>query len=214
MSKVVSDQSCVEERFARVLHALRSGVILLNSDREITWIDDRTRARLNGGAEQLAESLRVAGSGNGLHCCLYVHEVTINGEATSVCLVQESDPPQDQQGYDAIATIEAAMAAIVEKIKAFRQVKQPAPRTSDLDILSDREREVLGMICEGRSDAQMGSMLELSQNTIRNHIASLYRKIGVNRRSAAIIWARERGITSEALSPRRRTQPRSNHRQK
>jgi DNA-binding NarL/FixJ family response regulator len=37
----------------------------------------------------------------------------------------------------------------------------------------------------------MGTMLSLSQNTVRNHIASLYRKIGVNRRSAAIIWARE-----------------------
>jgi hypothetical protein len=31
---------------------------------------------------------------------------------------------------------------------------------------------------------------------VRNHVASLYRKIGVNRRSAAIIWARERAITS------------------
>jgi hypothetical protein len=48
-------------------------------------------------------------------------------------------------------------------------------------------------------------MLNLSQNTIRNHIASLYRKIGVNRRSAAIIWARERAITpQDALPPRRR----------
>jgi hypothetical protein len=42
----------------------------------------------------------------------------------------------------------------------------------------------------------MSKMLKLSQNTVRNHVASLYRKIGVNRRSAAIIWARERAITS------------------
>jgi hypothetical protein len=50
----------------------------------------------------------------------------------------------------------------------------------------------------------MGASLGLSQNTIRNHIASLYRKIGVNRRSAAIIWARERGITSHDAVPRKR----------
>ena len=37
--------------------------------------------------------------------------------------------------------------------------------------------------------------LGLSENTMRNHVAALYRKIGVNRRTAAIIWARERGIT-------------------
>jgi hypothetical protein len=42
---------------------------------------------------------------------------------------------------------------------------------------------------------------------VRNHVASLYRKIGVNRRSAAIIWARERALTSyefAASSPKSR----------
>ncbi len=48
----------------------------------------------------------------------------------------------------------------------------------------------------------------LSQNTVRNHIASLYRKIGVNRRGAAIIWARERGVTGcNALPEKSATQP-------
>jgi hypothetical protein len=53
----------------------------------------------------------------------------------------------------------------------------------------------------------MSVRLHLSQNTIRNHVASLYRKIGVNRRSAAILWARERGITSEVLMGTRRRRP-------
>src|SRR5581483_9618397 len=86
---------------------------------------------------------------------------------------------------------------IIEKLKALRQTNRPAPRVSDLDILTDREREVLALICEGHTDAQMSVMLKLSQNTVRNHIASLYRKIGVNRRGAAIIWARERAITPQ-----------------
>jgi DNA-binding CsgD family transcriptional regulator len=215
MDKVVNDDSCLKERLKRALTALGMGTILLDSDREIAWMDERTRARLNGGAEQLAATLRLVDTSLGIQCCLSVQDVMINGEVTSVCLIQESDRPQDDQGY-AIAAVEAAMAdaswftrAIVEKLKAFRQTKQPTPRTSDLDILSDREREVLGLICEGHSDAQMGAILNLSQNTIRNHIASLYRKVGVNRRSAAIIWARERGITpQDALLPRRRAQPR------
>jgi DNA-binding CsgD family transcriptional regulator len=216
MDKVVNDDSCLEERLKRILSALGTCTILLDSDREIAWMDERTRARLNGGAEQLAATLRLVDTSLGIQCRLDVQQVMINGEATTACLVQVGERPQDDQGYDAIAAVEAAMAdaswftrAIVEKLKAFRQTKQPTPRTSDLDILSDREREVLGLICEGRSDAQMGAMLKLSQNTIRNHIASLYRKVGVNRRSAAIIWARERGITpQDALLPRRRAQPR------
>jgi DNA-binding CsgD family transcriptional regulator len=217
MDKVVNDDSRPKQRLESILAALDKGVILLDSDRQIAWIDERTRARLNGGIDQLAATLRVVDTSAGAHCCLCIHEVTINGKATAVCLVQESELSKDEQGYDMIAAVEAAMAdaswftrAIVEKLKAFRQIKQPMPRTVDLDLLSDREREVLALICDGRSDAQMGTLLGLSQNTVRNHIASLYRKIGVNRRSAAIIWARERGITShDALPQRRRPQPRS-----
>ena len=37
-----------------------------------------------------------------------------------------------------------------------------------------------------------------SANTVRNHVSRLYAKIGVNRRSAAVIWARERGIGGRA----------------
>lgn len=212
MDKVVREGLRAEESLENVLEALGRGVILIDAQREIVWMDDRTRTRLNGGTEQFAAALREVDSSQGVHCCLYVHEVAINGETTTVCLVEKSDVKPGDQGFDAIAAVEAAMAdaswftrAIVEKLKTLRPAKPAAPRTSDLDMLSDREREVLGFICEGRSDAQMGTMLKLSQNTIRNHIASLYRKIGVNRRSAAIIWARERGITShDGFPPRRR----------
>jgi DNA-binding CsgD family transcriptional regulator len=34
----------------------------------------------------------------------------------------------------------------------------------------------------------------VSRNTVRNNVARIYGKLGVNRRSAAIIWARERGF--------------------
>ncbi|MEG8024459.1 LuxR C-terminal-related transcriptional regulator [Sphingomonas aurantiaca] len=43
-------------------------------------------------------------------------------------------------------------------------------------------------------DAAIAERLELSRNTVRNHVARLYAKIGVNRRSAAIVWAHERGV--------------------
>jgi DNA-binding CsgD family transcriptional regulator len=219
MDQVVSDRLRAQGHLERIVAALGAGVILLDSDREIAWMDKRTRARLNGGMEQLAATLRALNTSGGINCCLSAQEVMINGEAAIVCLIQENEVAQDEHGYDAIAAIEAAMAdtswftrTIIEKLKALRQTKQPAPRISDMEVLTDREREVLGLICEGRSDAQMSAMLNLSQNTVRNHIASLYRKIGVNRRSAAIIWARERAITpQDALGLRRRTRPRASH---
>ena len=44
---------------------------------------------------------------------------------------------------------------------------------------------------------------QVARNTVRNHVAALFRKLGVNRRSALIVWARERGIGGEELPPRK-----------
>jgi DNA-binding NarL/FixJ family response regulator len=60
--------------------------------------------------------------------------------------------------------------------------------------LTNREREVLGAICEGLDDKAIAQRLSLSGNTVRNHVASVYSKLGVNRRAAAAAWARERGL--------------------
>ena len=51
----------------------------------------------------------------------------------------------------------------------------------------------------------MGDALCLSRHTIRNHVASLYNKIGVNRRAAAVIWARERGFSGNGASSAKKT---------
>jgi DNA-binding CsgD family transcriptional regulator len=44
-------------------------------------------------------------------------------------------------------------------------------------------------------DQEIADFLHLSRNTVRNHVAMLYNKLDVHRRGAAIVWARERGIT-------------------
>jgi DNA-binding NarL/FixJ family response regulator len=205
---MVNEQSCPDESLQRIATALRTGIVLMDSGRRIAWMDQRTRSCLNGGMERFVANLRAIDPPAALSCTIYAANLNVNGEPASVCVIQETD--LKDRGMNIVAAVETALAdtslfrhTIVEKLKALRQ---PAPRTSDLNNLTDREREVLGLICEGRSDAQMGVILNLSQNTVRNHIASLYRKIGVNRRGAAIIWARERAITAQdALGTRRRT---------
>jgi DNA-binding NarL/FixJ family response regulator len=93
--------------------------------------------------------------------------------------------------------------SIVQKVAALRLSSRPT-LGADLDELTERERDILGLICEGQSDSQMSATLGLSRNTIRNHVSALYRKIGVNRRSAAVIWARERGISGkEGVRPKK-----------
>jgi DNA-binding CsgD family transcriptional regulator len=92
------------------------------------------------------------------------------------------------------------------KMAPLRQTSRPSALRADLQDLSDRERSVLGLICQGQTNLDMSESLKLSHNTIRNHLASLYRKIGVNRR-ADCIWARERGITGKDGNKSRRPGP-------
>jgi DNA-binding NarL/FixJ family response regulator len=82
--------------------------------------------------------------------------------------------------------------SIVEKLASLRN-PGCSGRRGDMCDLTTREREVLSLICEGLDDKAISERLKLSANTVRNHVASIYGKTGVNRRVAAIAWARERG---------------------
>ncbi len=82
--------------------------------------------------------------------------------------------------------------SILDKLATLRRPQSRAP-TADL---SPREREILDLICDDMDDAHIAERLGLSRNTVRNHVARLYAKIGVNRRSGAVVWGRERGMGS------------------
>jgi DNA-binding NarL/FixJ family response regulator len=60
---------------------------------------------------------------------------------------------------------------------------------SALDGLSDREREILGLIGEGLTNRQIGSRLYLSEKTVKNNISRLLAKLGVERRVQAAVLA-------------------------
>jgi DNA-binding CsgD family transcriptional regulator len=210
MSLHVRDAKRLEE----LADAIGNGVVLLNAEGKVVWLDRALRRRLNGGLEALAIPMIHRKSG-AIDCLAAPVELKVNGAPVTVCAMQQTDEPNASN--ELLATIESLMADgtswfsnVVERLKAMRQVSKGTPEKEELatglDLLSSREREVLGLICEGKSDVDMGELLGLSENTVRNHIASLYRKIGVNRRTGAIIWARERGIRSraDALSRPRR----------
>jgi PAS domain S-box-containing protein len=112
---------------------------------------------------------------------------------------------------DLIQAIDAVMLdttwfsrKIVEKLANARPGVASQPPSAELEALSHREREVLELICEGLSDADISSTLNLSRHTVRNHVGSLYRKIQVARRGSAVVWARQRGLTG-------RTAPKSSN---
>jgi DNA-binding CsgD family transcriptional regulator len=213
MDQAASDVARESDPREQIASALGSGVIFVDSDGHIVWIDQGMRRRLNGGMEDLVLPVQKAGT-SAIDCFVSAVPLKLDGKEAMVCVIQENRAPD----RDLISAIESVLVdtssfarSVMDRLKGLRQAAKPeatdpAEASLDVDLLTHREREVLGLICEGHSDLEMSKKLNLSENTVRNHIASLYRKIGVNRRSAAIIWARERAITSQAnLSLKQRT---------
>jgi DNA-binding NarL/FixJ family response regulator len=67
--------------------------------------------------------------------------------------------------------------------------------------LTDREREILGMIAAGWSNTDIARRLVLSDKTVRNHVSNVFAKLQVADRAQAIVRAREAGL---GVSPRDR----------
>jgi DNA-binding NarL/FixJ family response regulator len=60
--------------------------------------------------------------------------------------------------------------------------------------LTDRESEVLALITQGMSNAEVADLTYLSPNTIKTYIRSIYRKIGATSRTQAVLWGVEHGF--------------------
>ena len=71
---------------------------------------------------------------------------------------------------------------------------RPQPALPVFPELTDREREILVLIAEGRKNAEIATELVLSPKTVRNHITNILSKLQVADRAEAILRAREAGL--------------------
>jgi DNA-binding NarL/FixJ family response regulator len=60
--------------------------------------------------------------------------------------------------------------------------------------LSNREQKILGEIAKGLSNREIAQGLFISEKTVRNHITSVFDKLGVSSRAQAIVMAKEAGL--------------------
>lgn len=65
--------------------------------------------------------------------------------------------------------------------------------------LTPRESELVELIAQGLDNTEIAARLELSDKTVRNHITSIFSKLGVESRARAIVLAREAGFGKQAL---------------
>ncbi|KUJ64179.1 LuxR family transcriptional regulator [Streptomyces albus subsp. albus] len=68
------------------------------------------------------------------------------------------------------------------------------PRPAEPAALSGREREVLGLVSRGMTNAEIGTRLFISEATVKTHLLRSFKKLGVSDRTAAVMTAVERGL--------------------
>ncbi len=74
------------------------------------------------------------------------------------------------------------------------RAKQPVP-TPALDALTDREREVMGLVAEGLSNEEIAERLVVSPATAKTHVSRAMVKLGARDRAQLVVFAFESGLT-------------------
>ena len=64
--------------------------------------------------------------------------------------------------------------------------------------LSDRERDVLHLLCEGASNRKIASLLAIAEATVKSHITGLFHKTGTASRLEIVVWAFKHGYASNS----------------
>ena len=101
--------------------------------------------------------------------------------------------------FDAVRVVaagEALLAPTVTRrlIGAFARLRPPAQRPATLDALTPRETEVLRLIAEGLSNAEIAGRLIVSEETVKTHVSRVLGKLGLRDRTQAVVLAYESGL--------------------
>jgi DNA-binding NarL/FixJ family response regulator len=80
--------------------------------------------------------------------------------------------------------VEYALATV--DLVATLMQEQPSTHTAHASELTAREIEVLRLVASGLTDAQVAEKLVISTRTVNSHLSSIYSKLGVNTRTAAV----------------------------
>ena len=118
-------------------------------------------------------------------------------------LVKGADSPEVWRAVSAVASGEAIFGpGVAERVLGY--LTRPLSARDDVVFpeLTEREREVLELLAEGRGNNQIASRLALSPKTVRNNVSNIFTKLQVADRSEAIVRARRAGLGGAGGDPR------------
>jgi DNA-binding NarL/FixJ family response regulator len=123
----------------------------------------------------------------------YVYEALRAGASGFV--LKDDSPEQLIAAIRTVAAGDALLSPTITKrvIKRFARLPRPAP-PKELDELTERELDVFRLVARGRSNAEIGSELFISETTVKTHITHILQKLGLRDRVQAVVLAYETGL--------------------
>jgi DNA-binding NarL/FixJ family response regulator len=115
---------------------------------------------------------------------------------------------KDSSAEDLIAAVRAVAggaawfdpAVAPRLLERYRRVVAPAARdAARLDLLTDREHDVLRLMARGATNAEIGATLFVAEATVKSHVGSIFGKLGVRDRAAAIVFAYDHGVVTPGM---------------
>lgn len=100
------------------------------------------------------------------------------------------------------------LVAALEKVHAGERIvsvdlgQRAEPQTPPAIGLTPREMHVVALIAVGAPNKEIAKRLGLSMNTVKSHIRTAYRAMGVGSRTQAVLWAVEHGVTAPWVAVR------------
>jgi DNA-binding NarL/FixJ family response regulator len=113
-------------------------------------------------------------------------------------LLKRSRPEELFAAVHTIAAGDSLLSPSVTSRVIERMAGQPGPdasRDARLDELTVRERDVLGLVVRGLSNAEIAATLVIGESTVKTHVKRILVKLGVRDRVQAVIFAYESGLT-------------------
>ena len=197
----------VNEAFLESL-AFPNDEVLGKTVAQLGFIDDAgARTRLFATLEKSGRvdrvDVRVRRKDAGLIDCAVSADTVNIQDGSCYLLVLMDITERKRTELELVSAIEEVMKdaswfsrTLIEKLANVKNVNSPQLLSVSFTDLTTRERDVLGLICEGLADKEIAARLKLAPNTVRNHVSTVYSKLDVHSRSEAIVWARERGLFS------------------
>ncbi len=94
---------------------------------------------------------------------------------------------------DAVRQVAAGKSLLDPAVtgRLLTRLREGAPQDERLSSLTDREREILGLIADGMTNKQIGETLFLAEKTVKNYVSGLLAKLGMQRRTQAAVYGAE-----------------------